>query len=146
MKVILLKDVKNQGKKDDIIDVANGYAQNFLIKNNLAVLYTDKSSEILNKEIKIRQDEEKELIAGYEKIKAKLKNKQLKFKVKTGANDRVFGSISSKQIAAEINKLGFNIDKKCVILNGAIDSLGSHIVKIKLHKKVEFNVDIYLEK
>ena len=146
MKVILLKDVKNQGKKDDIIEVSSGYANNYLIKNKLAVMYTEESKRILDQEIKQRQDEETALVAEYNQIKDKLNNKKLDFKVKTGDQDRVFGTISSKQISDELSKLGYKIDKKKIFIEGIIDCLGSHNVTIKLHKKVEFNIVINLIK
>lgn len=146
MKVILLCDVKNQGKKDDIIDVSNGYGQNYLIKNKLAVLYTDESKKVLDKEIKSREDKENKLIEDLNVIKNKLNNKKIEFKVKTGKEDKVFGTISSKQICEELNKLGYKIDKKCIILDNPIDSLGNHVVKIKLHKKVIFDINVQLNK
>lgn len=146
MKVILLEDVKKQGKKDDIIDVSAGYANNYLIKNNLAVLYTEGSKKVLDKQIKTRQDEEDALVASLNKVKAALENKSIEFKVKTGEQDRVFGTISSKQISDKLGEMGYKIDKKCILLDHQIDSLGTHIVKIKLHKKVEFNLNVNLVK
>lgn len=146
MKIILLKDVKNQGKKDDIIDVSDGYANNFLIKNKLGVRYTDTSKKILDSEIKKRQDAEDALVSKLNEVKDILKDKKITFKVKTGKDDRVFGSISTKQISEELAKLGYKIDKKCIFIDGSIDSLGTHIVKIKLHKKVEFILNICLTK
>ena len=146
MKVILLKDVKNQGKKDDIIDVSTGYANNYLIKNKLAVMYTPGSKKILDEDIKRREDEEAQLINKLNEIKNKLENKKIDFKVKTGKEDKVFGTISSKQISDKLDELGYKIDKKNIFIDGTIDSLGSHNVKIKLHKKVEFNIIVNLVK
>ncbi len=146
MKVILLKDVKKQGKKDDILEVSDGYATNYLIKNKLAVAYSKRSAEVLDKEIEKRNDEEQKLVDSYNEIKKKLENKEIKFKVKTGKEDRVFGTISSKQISDELNKKGFKIDKKCILIDVPIDSLGVHNVEIKLHKKVSFILKIVLEK
>ena len=146
MKVILIKDVKGQGKKDDIIDVSNGYATNFLIKNKLAVMYTDKSKQILDEQIKERQDNENALVESLNKIKEKLNDKKIEFKVKTGAGDKVFGTISPKQISEKLSEMGYKIDKKCIFIDGNLDSLGNHIVKVKLHKKVEFNLNINLVK
>ena len=77
MKVILLKDVKNQGKKDSVIDVSDGYANNYLIKNNLAVPYTKKSKEILDKEIDVRVKTEEKLVEQFNEIKNKLNDKIL---------------------------------------------------------------------
>ena len=108
MKIILLEDVKGKGKKDDIINVSDGYGKNYLLKNKLGVLYTDGSKKVLDKEIKNRQDKEDALVSDLTKIKEKLENKNIKFKVKTGKEDKVFGNISTKQISEEIKKLGFN--------------------------------------
>ena len=146
MKVILLADVKGQGKKDDIIDVSVGYANNYLIKNKLAVAYTMGSKKVLDEQIKVRQDNEDALVASLNEIKAKLENKVIKFQVKTGAQDKVFGKISTKQISDELQKMGYKIDKKNILLDHEIDVLGNHEVKIKLHKKVEFNININLVK
>ncbi|MBR1413150.1 MAG: 50S ribosomal protein L9 [Bacilli bacterium] len=146
MKVILLKDVKKQGKKDDIIEVSDGYANNYLIKNKLAVAYTKTSNQILNQELETRKEEEQKRIDEFNKIKAKLENKDITFKVKTGEHDRVFGNISTKQISDELKKLGFDIDKKLLRLSHTIDTLGVHKVLIELHKQVKFNINVVLKK
>ena len=146
MKVILLKDVKNQGKKDDIITVSDGYANNYLIKNKLAVMYTKTSKNVLDSEIKERNDLEDKLVCDLTKIKDKLNNKEFKFKVSTGKEDKVFGSISSKQIHEELKKLGYDIDKKNIKIETPLDTLGIHEVKIELHKKVKFIIKVILVK
>ena len=146
MKVILLQDVKKQGKKDDIINVSDGYANNFLIKNGLAVPYTEKSKSVLDKQIQKRNDDEDKLVASLNEIKKKLENKELRFKVKTGKEDQVFGTVSTKQISEELKKLGFDIDKKKIKTSTNLDVLGTHIVEIELHKKVKFEIKVILSK
>ena len=146
MKVILLQDVKKQGKKDDIINVSDGYAHNFLIKNGLAVAYTETSKNVLDKQIQKRNDDEDKLVASLNEIKKKLENKNLEFKVKTGKEDQVFGTISTKQISDKLKEMGFDIDKKKISSKTNIDTLGTHIVDIELHKKVKFTVNIILKK
>ena len=146
MKVILLQDVKKQGKKDDIITVSDGYANNFLIKNGLAIPYTKGSKDVLDKQLEKRSNEEAAHIAECEKITQELSTKELVFTVKTGAQDKVFGNISSKQISEELHRLGYKIDKKTIILNNAIDSLGTHKVKLQLHKKVVCELKVTLRK
>lgn len=146
MKVIFLKDVKGQGKKDEIKEVKDGYAINYLIKNNMAVKYTSKSNEILIDEKKKRKDLEQEEIKKATEIKNKLKEINLMFKMKTGELDRVFGSISVKQIKEELDKRGFNIDKKKIKIDIPISTLGYHFVKIELHKEVIAELSIELVK
>lgn len=145
MKIIFIKDVKGQGKKDDIKELKDGYAK-YLISSNSAVLYTEKSVSVLNKQIDKRKEEEKELVDSLNKIKNKLENKKIEFKVKTGNNDKVFGSISTKQISDELLKLGFDIDKKKIECDSELNTLGTHIVKINLHKEVVFNINVILVK
>lgn len=146
MKVILLSDVKGKGKKDQVIDVSDGYANNFLIKNNLAVPYSQKSKEILEKELDVREKEEEEKVARLNEIKKKLENKNITFKVKTGKEDRVFGTISSKQISDKLKDIGYSVDKKCIKINDAISSLGITKVEVELHKKVKFELNVELVK
>lgn len=137
MKVILLKDVKKQGKKDEVIEVSDGYANNFLIKNGLAVRYTDGSKNKLNHEIKTRQNEEDKIVFELNKIKKELENKKIVFTVKSGKDGRIFGTISSKQISEELKKMGYNIDKKTIIIDHVIDTLGTHKITLRVHKRVE---------
>lgn len=136
MKVILTQDVKKLGKKDAIVNVSDGYAQNYIIKNGLGVKYTEGSKTRLEKEIDVRNKNEEALIAECEKIKEQLEKQKIVFKVKTGKEGKMFGSISTKQIADELNKKGFNIDKKKIKSDITIDSLGVHNVEVELHKKV----------
>lgn len=146
MKVILLQDVKKQGKKDQIIDVSDGYARNFLIKNGLAVAATSTSKKILEKELDKRKAEEDAYIEECKKIAQKLTTTEVVIKVKTGEQDKVFGTVSSKQISEELKKLGIEIDKKKINIDYPIDTLGTHNVKVKLHKKVEGEIKVVLKK
>ena len=146
MKVILLKDVKKQGKKDDILDVSDGYANNYLIKNGLAVPFSKRSKEILDGEIKVREDAEAAKVAEFMAIKEKLENKELTFKVKVGKNDQIFGTVSSKQISEKLKEMGYKIDKKAIKIDFPIASLGTTNVEIELHKKVKFIIKIVLVK
>lgn len=146
MKVIFIKDLKGQGKKGDIKEVKDGYGSNFLIKNGYAVLYTKTSVERLNEENRIKAEQESELIKESKLIKEKLEKLDLKIKVKTGKEDKVFGSVSTKQIVSELQKLNYNIDKKKIKLDTELSSLGTHIVNIELHKQVIAKLKVTLVK
>ncbi len=146
MKVILLKDVKKQGKKDDIIEVSDGYGLNYLIKNGLAVAATKTSTKILSQELDLRKQEEKKLIEEMQAMRDKIIRENITFKVKTGAMDKVFGNISSKQIAEYLNKMGYKVDKKQIQIDSPLDTLGTHNVTVELHKKVRFNIRVNLVK
>lgn len=146
MKVIFLKDVKGQGKKDEIKEVKDGYAMNYLIKNKYAVRYSETGNKILKEQISDRLKKEEIDVKNAKDVALRLKKVVITFKVKTGKNDMVFGSISSKQIKEELDKLGFNIDKKKIILDNPVSSLGHHIVKIELYKEVIGEVDVHLVK
>ena len=145
MKIILLKDVKKQGKSGDILEVKDGYG-NFLISKGDAVVATKVSVNILDKENKEREANELLNIKKCEELKTKLEKTNISFKVKTGAQDKVFGSISPKQIVDELKKLGFDINKTQIKLDVPLRTLGTHIVHIELHKKVTANINIKLEK
>lgn len=145
MRVILLEDVKKQGKKDDIITVKDGYGL-FLINNKKAVLETKGSSKVLKKQTETRALEENLLIKDCKLLKEKLEKTILKFKVKVGTSGQVFGQISSKQIIKELNNKGFDIDKKMIQIDIPINTLGITNVKVNLHKKVKATLKIELHK
>lgn len=145
MRIILIKDVKKQGKSGDILNVKDGYGT-FLINKGEAVLATQNSVDRLNKENKEKEKNEQNNIKKCEEIKKKLENLKVSFKVKTGEQDRVFGSISPKQIVEELKKKGYDIDKKQIKIDNSISSLGFHNVDIELHKKVIATLKIELTK
>lgn len=145
MKVILLQDVKKQGKKDDILEVSDGYANNFLIKNKLAVPYSKKSKEVLDNELETRRQDEEAKVKECQEMAKEMQKKPLIFLSKAGKDGKIFGSISSKQINEELKNLGFNIDKKCIHISGTIDTLGCHEIEIELHKKVKFKITIQIK-
>ena len=145
MKVIFIKDLKKQGKVNEIKEVSDGYATNFLIKNGYAVKYTKTSNEILNTELKNKALEEEKNIKDATKIKNELEKIEITFNVKSGKDGRIFGTISTKQISEKLNELNYKVDKKQIIIDSPLNVLGTHIVKINLHKKVECNLKVVLK-
>ena len=146
MKIIFIQDVKKQGKKGEIKEVKDGYGKNFLIKNGYAVMATETGVKRLNEENEQMRKQELENIKNCNETKKKQKKITLKFKVKTGVQDRVFGTVSTKMIAEELKKQGFNIDKKIIKLDNQLSTLGFHNVKIELHKEVIANLKVELMK
>ena len=148
MKVILLKDVKGQGKRHEIIEVKDGYGNNFFIKKCLGVLATEDSIKRLKKDVKAEEDNEAALVALAKKNKEAIEKLTLEFSLKAGAGDKVFGTVSPKQIAEALKEKGFDVDKKKIMIDAPIQSLGFHKVKIELHKNViaEAKVEIKKEK
>ena len=136
MKVIFIKDLKGQGKKDEIKEVKDGYADNFLIKKGYALPASTGNIKQIN--TKKTQEEQNELIkiGIAKKLKEKIEQTNINIKVKTGEHDKVFGSVSTKQILVELKNLNFDIDKTQIKLNESLSSLGTHDVNIELHKKV----------
>ena len=145
MKVIFIKDLKKQGKVDEIKEVSDGYATNFLIKNGYAVKYTKGSNERLQDDIKARNDKEAEDINEANKLKEKLAKENLVYSVKAGKDGKVFGNISTKQIHEKLTELGYKIDKKSIKLDESLNTLGTYNVKIMLHKKVTANLKVTLK-
>ncbi len=146
MKVIFLKDLKKQGKKNEIKEVSDGYATNYLIKNGYAVKYTKSSSDILDKTMENDKKIEEDNIQKANIIKDKLEKETLIFEVKAGKDDKVFGSISSKQIEEKLNNMGYNINKKNILLDSPLSSLGFSYVSVELYKKVVCKVRVELIK
>lgn len=145
MKIILISDVKKQGKKGDILDVKDGYGK-FLINNHQAVMYTNTSVGRLNDEKAKAKEEDLKNRDEANKLKDKLAKEVISFTVKTGANDKVFGSISTKQICEELKNKGYNIDKKQIILDIPISSIGMFDVKVNLYKDINGIIKIEVKK
>ena len=139
VKVILKENIKGGGKKDEIIEVKDGYANNFLFAQNKAVPATEENiKKLQNKAEKNKKDHAKE-VKKAEEIKGKINNKEIVLAVKAGENGKVFGSIGSKEIVDEVKKVfGLTIDKKKIDgENSRMKELGVHDVEVKLHSEVK---------
>lgn len=137
MKVILLEDVKTLGKKGEIVNVNDGYARNFILKKNLGLEATNKNLNDLKLQQKNAEKVAQEKLEAAQAVAKDLEDKSITVKIQAGVEGKVFGSISSKEIALEAKKqLNMDIDKKKIIIPDAIKSLGTYNVNIKLHKDV----------
>ena len=146
MEVIFIKDLKNQGKKGQIKKVKDGYAENFLIKNGYAVIKNKENVAKLNHELAKKAQEDEDNKAKAKELKSKLDKLILEFKVKTGEGDKVFGSISVKQIKDELQKKGYNIEKNQIDTQGTISSLGFHDVLINLYPEIVSKIKVHVIK
>ncbi|MFC4411667.1 50S ribosomal protein L9 [Chungangia koreensis] len=145
MRVIFLKDVKGKGKKGEIKEVAVGYAQNFLLKNNLAVEATSANISALEGQKKKQQKEAAEELSDAKKLKEQLEKITVELKAKSGEGGRLFGSITTKQISEELQKAhGIKIDKRKMELPDAIRALGYTNVPVKLHSEVSAVLKVHV--
>ena len=146
MKVILLQDVKSLGKKDAIVEVNDGYARNFIFKKNLGIEATPKN---LN-DLKLRQKNDDrvaaENLAAAREFAAEIAEKSIEMAIKSGQDGRVFGSVSTKEIAAAAkDQLGYDLGKKKMQLKEPIKSLGTYMVPIRLHPKVTAELKVVVK-
>ena len=148
MEIILTQDVDRLGSKDDIVNVKDGYARNFLIPKKMATVATASAKKILAENTKQRAHKEAKLIAEANKIAEQLVNKKVKIGAKTSTLGKIFGSVNTIQLAEAINKKGFNIDRKQIKLpEDSIKEVGKFTAKIKLHKQVvvDFEFEVVAE-
>jgi large subunit ribosomal protein L9 len=142
MKVILLKDVKSIGKKGDIVNASDGYARNFLFPKGLAEEATGNSLHILNVK---KENDRKQKLAEIEAAQAKaqeLKGKEIKIVTKCGENGKLFGAITSKEVAALIKKeYGFEIDKKKLVMD-TIKLIGVYDIELKLYAEISTKMKV----
>lgn len=142
MKVLLLQDVKGQGKKGEIINVSDGYANNFLLKKGLGKVATADTINSVNIHTqavaKQKQAEKQAAIA----LGKELNGKEVTITSTKGANGKMFGSITSKEIAEALTKLGFTIDKKQVVLKDPIKMTGKYTVSVKVYAEVSSTISV----
>jgi len=146
MKVILQKDISNLGDAGDIKEVANGYARNFLLPKNLVLVANDSSKKAIehqNKLIKIKKEKRKK---ESEKIISAMKDVVVNLKVQIGEEGKLFGSITTIDIAKELKLQGYNIDKRKILLENPIKEEGEFKVVVKLEEGLSTEIKVVVEK
>lgn len=144
MKVILLKDIKGVGKKSEVINASDGYARNFLFPKKYAEEANDSNLHILNRKAETARKNKLEETEQAQRVADSLKGKQVKIAAKSGEAGRLFGAITSKDIAAEIKKqFQIDIDKKKIITD-AIRQLGNHEVELKIYPEVSTKINVFV--
>lgn len=143
MQIILLEDVKNLGKKGDLVTANDGYARNFIIPKKLGVEATPKNLNDLRQQKLAEDKRQAEILADAEALRDKFIGKVVKLSIRIGKEGKSFGTISTKEIADEAKKqLGIEIDKKKMVLNDPIKAGGSFKIPVKLHPKVTGELSI----
>ena len=142
MKVVLLKDVKGTGKKGDVVNVADGFGKNFLLKNGFAKA-ADSSAineNTLQKQAKAFHAEEERKAAV--SLAERLKGVTLTVPVKCGENGKIFGAVTSKEISDRLKEQGFEVDKKHIVVEKPIKTVGKESITLKLHQTVSIKLDV----
>lgn len=142
MEIILIQDVERLGSKDDIVNVKDGFARNYLIPQKKAVIATGSAKKIMAENIKQRAHKESRLRKEAQAIAEKLANKNVKIGAKISSSGKIFGSVNTIQVAEAINKKGFEIERKQITLPAdSIKEVGTYIAKIKLFKDVVVDLE-----
>ena len=137
MKVILLEDVKSLGKKGEVVDVSDGYANNFILKKKLGMPATKENMGKLEHQKKKEAADAQALLDRMQALANEISGKSVKCSMKKGEGDRAFGSVSTKEIAQAMQEqFGFELDKKKISLDEPIKTFGTHEVSVKLHPQV----------
>ena len=141
MEIILKQDMPNLGHKDDIVAVKDGYARNYLIPNGLAINATKTARKVHEENLRQRAHKEAQLKAAAEELAKKLKDVSITIGAKTSTKGKIFGSVNTIQIAEELAKQGFDVDRKNVtIKEELIKEVGKYTANVKLHKDVQVEI------
>ena len=140
MEIILKEDVANLGYKDDIVTVKDGYGRNFLIPTGKAVVATESAKKVLAENLKQRAHKLAKIKADAEELAAKLKDVTLTIGAKTSSTGTIFGSVTNIQLAEELAKKGFSIDRKTIYIKESVKEIGNYTATVKLHKEVSVEI------
>lgn len=136
MKVILTQDVKGSGKKGDIIEVSDGYAKNFLLKKGLAEIATASGVNEINQQRTAQAFHRAEYEREQKELAEKLNQTEVTVPIRAGENGKTFGSVTTAQISSALSELGYEVDKKKIVLKEQIKTLGGYVVEVRLMEKI----------
>ena len=142
MEVILIKDVPGLGFQDEKVIVKDGYGRNYLIPQGLCVLANKSNSKILEEKLKQTVKKQEEVLKSAQKIAKKIGDLVLEIKLKSGSEDKVFGSVTTSHIAKMLDEKGFEIDKRNITLSSKVNSTGEYTIFIKLHKDITHEITL----
>lgn len=145
MKVIFLKDVKGKGRKGEVKEVPDGYARNFLLKNELAAEANQGNVKALKKKKESENRQKEEELEEAKKLKEELENKTVELTAKSGDGGRLFGAVTNKQIAEQLKKDNYKIDKRKIEMDEPIRALGYTNVTAKLHPEVTATIKVHVK-
>ena len=140
MQVILKEDVVNLGYKDDIVTVKDGYGRNFLIPQGKAVIASESARKVLAENLKQRAHKLAKIKEDAQALAAKLEGITLTIGAKTSSTGTIFGSVTNIQVAEELEKKGFDVDRKIIYIKESVKEIGSYKATLKLHKEVAVEI------
>lgn len=140
MQVILKEDVLNLGFKDDIITVKDGYGRNYLIPQGKAVIASESAKKVLAENLRQRAHKLEKIKKDAEELAAKMEGVSLTIGAKTSSTGTIFGSVTNIQVAEALEKLGYNVDRKLILIKDAVKEVGSYKAIAKLHKEVSVEI------
>ena len=144
MELILKEDVANLGYKDDIVNVKRGYGRNYLIPTGKAVIATESARKVLAENLKQRAHKLAQIKANAVELAGKIDNVTVTIATKTSSTGTIFGSVNSLQVSEELAKLGYEVDRKCIVIKDAIKEVGDYVAVAKLHKEVSANINLHV--
>ena len=142
MEIILIKDIPGLGFKDEVVNVKNGYGRNYIIPQGLGVLANKSNSKVLEENLKQTVKKQEEILKEAQKLSKKIGNLVLDFKLKSGSDDKVFGSITTAQIAKLLSEKGIEIHKKNITILTKVNAVGEYDVELKIHKDITHPIKI----
>jgi len=146
MKIILKENIEKLGDKNEIVDVKDGYARNYLFPKNLALKATKSNVNVIEELDRVKEKKEKSVIRTAQKLADKLKNISITVSTEAGEDEKIFGSVTTQQIAELLDEKGFKIDKHQIIIETPIKNLGVFNISIKIHKEITAEVKLWVVK